>query len=273
MLKLNIIGCGNMGEAILEGILASGALDKKEISIYDKDKKRREHIGKKYSTRAYKSFDEIVFGPYNLLAVKPQDLPELIDQISKKGLKGEKLISIIAGVPSYYFEKKLGKIGIIRIMPNTPVLVRKGVFVISKGAYASEEDISFVRRILGSLGEVVETGEELQNVSTAVSGSGPAYFFLFCKCIIEAAASNGMDKETAKRLVAETMAGSAEVIRKSSQDIDSLIKMVASPGGTTEKALAEFNKAGLQRTVGAAIEAALRRAYELESMLNSQEKK
>ncbi|MGM0365753.1 MAG: pyrroline-5-carboxylate reductase [Actinomycetota bacterium] len=268
MHKLSIIGCGNMGEAILGGIIESGILDKKSIGVYDRDENRREYIREKYPVAVYDRIKDAIISPYILLAIKPQDLPAAAAQLKEENIKGKKMISIVAGVPTHYFEKKLGKIGVIRIMPNTPALVRKGVFVLSRGRYAGDEDMSFANRIMSSLGKTITIDEDLQNLATALSGSGPAYFFFFCKSMIEAAVKQGMEEQTAKKLVVGTMAGSAEVIEKSGLDIDKLIRMVASPGGTTERALAEFDKSCLQDIVKKAVDSALRRANELESLLD-----
>jgi len=267
--KLSIIGCGNMGEAILGGIIESGILDKSSITVHDKDKSRREYIKEKHSVLVCENLKDAIGSRYILLAVKPQDLPKAIEQIAGENLGGKKLLSIVAGVPTYYFEKKLGNVGVIRIMPNTPALVRKGVFVLSRGRYADDGDMAFASRMMGSLGLAMVIDEKFQNLSTALSGSGPAYFFLFCKYMVEAAVKNGMDVQAAKKLVIETMAGSAELMKKSGQGMDKLINMVASPGGTTERALAEFNNAGLSDIVKAAVDSALKRAYEMESLLDS----
>ncbi len=270
MYRLNLLGCGNMGEAILSGIVQSGKLGEESIAVYDKDKKRRAYIRDKYPlVMVYESMGAMVFSAYTILAVKPQDLSKVVGDMLGKNMECKKLISIVAGVPTSYFEKKLGKIGVIRVMPNTPALVRKGVFVLSRGRYARKGDMDFASSIMESLGRVIIVEERYQNLSTALSGSGPAYFFLFSKYMIDAAVEEGMDYGTAKKLVSETMAGSAELIRESGLDIGNLISMVASRGGTTEKALEVFEQSGLSKIVESAVQAALKRAHELENLLDS----
>jgi pyrroline-5-carboxylate reductase len=153
-------------------------------------------------------------------------------------------------------------------MPNTPALFKKGMAAISKGRFAADEDLVFSEGLIKNIGDYVIIEEKYQNIATALNGSGPAYFFLFCKYLIEAGVKNGLSTETAKRLVAETMIGSGITIKKSELELDGLIKIVASPGGTTEKALDEFNKNDLNKIIYHAVERARRRAEELQDSLD-----
>lgn len=268
--KLGIIGCGNMGEALLAGILSQGKIKEKEIIVYDQKEDRNLYMEKNYRLIAAKSIQEILkSSEYVLLAVKPQNIEELLKKV-KEFIGNNKFISIIAGIPTYYIENKIeGKVPVIRVMPNTPALVNKGVFAISKGKYATRKELNFTVSLLSGMGEIVEIEEKFQNLVTALSGSGPAYFFLLCKCIIEAGIKSGIDPEIAKKLVIGTMEGSAEILKRKGGDISKLIDMVTSPGGTTEKALEIFYKAGFEKIVIDAIDSAFKRAGELENMLDN----
>jgi pyrroline-5-carboxylate reductase len=269
--ELGIIGCGNMGEALLKGILKSGVLKCSEIIFYDKDSSRREYIVRTYKIHSAGGSIEVSGeSKYILLAVKPQNIKTVLEEI-KDGFdcKNSTIISIIAGVPTVYIEKKLNSnVPIIRIMPNTPALFKKGMAAISRGRFATDQDLSFSESLIKNIGDYMIIEEKHQNIATALSGSGPAYFFLFCKYLIEAGVKNGLSMEMAKKLVAGTIIGSGITIKKSEVGLDSLIKMVASPGGTTEEALKEFDKNNLKKIVYHAVESARKRAEEIQKSMD-----
>jgi pyrroline-5-carboxylate reductase len=154
-------------------------------------------------------------------------------------------------------------------MPNTPALVNKCMAAISRGKYASDDDIEFAAAIVKSLGEYIIVDEHLQNAVTAISGSGPAYFFLFCKYLIRAAEKRGIDSETAGKLVINTMIGSGELLKSYNPDADFLIKMVASPQGTTQAALSSFDENQLESVIDEAVGHAEKRAREIQSAIES----
>lgn len=269
--KLGIIGCGNMGEALLKGILKSGFLKCSEIVFYDKDSSRRKYIEKTYKIYpAGGSIEVSVISRYILLAVKPQNIKNVLEEIkSNFDCRSSTIISIIAGVPTGYIEKKLNlNVPVIRIMPNTPALFKKGMAAISKSRFAADEDLAFSESLIRNIGDYVVIEEKYQNIATALNGSGPAYFFLFCKYLIEAGVKNGLSLKTAKKLVAGTVIGSGITIKKSEVGLDDLIKMVASPGGTTEKALEEFNKNNFKKIIYDAVESARKRAEELQDSMD-----
>ena len=149
-------------------------------------------------------------------------------------------------------------------MPNTPALVNKCIAAISKGKYASDDDIEFAVAVIKSLGEYVIIDEKLQNTVTAISGSGPAYFFLFCKFLIRAAEKEGIDSETAGKLVINTWSVPESCLKVLIQMQTFLIKMVASPGGTTEAALLSFNENHLDGIIDKAVDCAEKRAKEIQ---------
>ena len=153
-------------------------------------------------------------------------------------------------------------------MPNTPALVKMGISAISRGNFVSQDDFDFATGVIKSLGDYVVVGEELQNMVTAISGSGPAYFFLFCKYMIESALDRGIDKKTAEKLVIKTMSGAAAMLENISPDADYLIKMVSSPGGTTEKAIKRFDEMDMRGIILSAMDSAKRRAEEIQEELD-----
>jgi pyrroline-5-carboxylate reductase len=260
-----------MGEALLKGILKSGFLKCSEIIFYDKENSRRDYIRETYKIRHAEGSAEVSGkSRYILLAVKPQNIKNVLEEIKEDfDCRSSTIISIIAGVPTYYIEKKLNSdVPVIRIMPNTPALFKSGMAALSKGRFAVDEDVVFSENLIKNIGDYVIIEEKYQNIATALNGSGPAYFFLFCKYLIDAGVKNGLSMETARKLVAETIIGSGITIKKSEVDLDGLIKMVASPGGTTEKALDEFNKNDLEKIIYDAVECARKRAEELQDSMD-----
>ncbi len=269
--KLGIIGCGNMGEALLRGILNSGFLKCSEIMFYDADSSRSRYVENNYKICSAEGVIEVTSkSRYILLAVKPQNIKHILEQMKDNlDYRSSSIISIIAGIPTNYIEKKINSdVSVIRIMPNTPALFKKGMAAISKGRFATDEDLAFSENIIKNIGDYVIIEERFQNIATALNGSGPAYFFLFCKYLIETGIKSGLSQRTAKKLVAGTMIGSGITIEKSEIGLDGLIKMVASPGGTTEKALEEFDRGNLKKIVYDAVESAEKRARELQDSVD-----
>jgi len=268
---LGIIGCGNMGEAILKGILEGGFLKTDQVIFYEKDGSRKKYIEDKYKIIAADSIIRITEDAIHMLiAVKPQDLRNVLEQIKIKfNLEKNSIISIVAGIPTDYIEKVLEtNASVIRIMPNAPALYARGIAAVSGGKFAKEKDLLFSKELINSVGDYVVVDEEYQNMVTALSGSGPAYFFLFCKYLIEAGIEKGLDPETSKKLVIKTMIGAGVTAEKSGTELDDLIGRVASPGGTTEAALKEFAKGRIDKIIKKAVESARKRAYELQEFLD-----
>jgi len=268
--RIIFIGCGNMGEAILKGIITSGHIESKDITFYELDKNRIKYIEKTYAIESVKNIDEgIRFSEYVLLAVKPQNIKQVLAEIGKYFDKDiNSLISIAAGVSTGFIEESLDcKCSVMRVMPNAPALFNRGMATISSGQYSSKKDQQFTADLMDQVGECIMIDEELQNISTAINGSGPAYFFLFCKYMIEAAVKNGIQEDDARKLVTETMIGSGIMISRSSLEMDELISRVASPGGTTEKALQVFSDESMGDIMSRAIGNAVKRSVELEDEL------
>ena len=271
--KLGVIGCGNMAEAILKGILDSKFLKPVEISAFEINHDRKGYISGKYHILFAESLESLVKNTrYILLSVKPRDISSLLDKLKTCfDFKRNVIISIAAGVSTNYVAHKLkSDAPVIRIMPNTPAMVKKGMAAISQGIYARQEDVEFAKKLMGSLGNFIVIDEKFQDTVTAVSGSGPAYFFLFCKYLIEAALKNGLDQVTAEMLAINTMVGAGEMMQKFEMSADHLIKMVASPGGTTEIALSKFIENGLEKIVLESVESAIKRSKELQDTLEKE---
>ncbi len=263
-LRIGVIGVGNMGQALVHGLVEKSVYPQ-NISVFDLDKKKITEIKKEgrikgaASTRQCASLSDVV-----ILAVKPQGLQPVIEEIASSIEPGTLVISIAAGVTlkkiETYFKKQ---VSLVRVMPNMPALVGSGMSAYSPGRHVSEKHKKIAEAILSSFGEVVLVPEKLLDLVTAVSGSGPAYYFLLTEKLIEAAYEMGMKVDVAKRLAYQTAFGSGKVLAGTSEDPEDLIAKVASKGGTTEAALKVFQKQGLGKIVHDAVKAAYKRSKEL----------
>lgn len=263
-MKIGIIGCGNMGEAILRAIITKNYTSRKNILVSDKDQKKVQAARLRYkasiassNSELFKKCDVII------LAIKPQDLGAVVQDIVTS-LKKKLVISICAGITTKRLERCLGKIAVVRVMPNMPAQISQGVSAISLGKYAREKDKKVAISIFSCVGEVVEVKEQLLDAVTAISGSGPAYFFYLVENLIYAAVDLGIPHTIARRLAIKTALGSAMLLNQSKENPQALRKQVTSKGGTTEAAFKVFKRRALDRLLRRALRAAAKRSRELQ---------
>ena len=252
---ISIVGAGNMGMIVASGI-------KEKVLISDSDISKLRNIKYKNISIAHNNIDLARQSNVIILAVKPQDIRGVLEEI-KPYAKEKLIISIAAGVTTFFIEKVLGRVRVIRVMPNMPAMVRKGISAISRGRFAKAEDFKIADRIFSNLGEVVEVKEKMMDAVTAVSGSGPAYYFLFTYLLAKAAEAEGLKEDLALKLAKATLIGAAEVIKSKSLSIEELVKKVASKGGTTEVALRVFKQEKLGSIIKKAVKSALCRSSNL----------
>jgi pyrroline-5-carboxylate reductase len=252
---IGIIGAGNMGRAIALRIGEKAIVSDIVKSNLAALKNKRIKITGDNAELARKS--NII-----ILAVKPRDIEGVLKQIGPY-LAGKLIISIAAGVRTSTIEKIIDKIRVIRVMPNMPAQEGKGMSAVSAGKFVSKQDISKTRGIFLKLGEVVEVKESMMDAVTAVSGSGPAYYFLFTDLLEKAGVKIGLNKGLARKLASATFVGSAGTIALSDITMREGIKKVASKGGTTEAALEIFQKNKLGDTIEKAVKAAKKRSKNL----------
>ena len=260
--KVGIVGTGIIGEVLIEVLLRSG-LSKESLSIAEKREERRDEIITRFGVSKindYGSLDAI------LLAVKPQDFMATLETIFGS-LSGSPLIlSFAAGIKIKSIEEKLGKGSrVIRVMPNTPMILGRGMSAMSLGGAATYDDQNWVKGILSKAGEVIVIDESLQNAVTATSGSGPAYFFAFTEAVVGAARRLGISQGDAVTLASQTLIGAALMVEKSGKELKTLRENVTSPNGTTAAALKSFADSGLEEIVYKAMKAAHDRSIELSS--------
>jgi len=236
--QILFIGCGKMGSAMITNLLADDFSPEQFLVIKPS---KNNLIPKIKYLPSYKNLPKNYQADIIIFVFKPQLAKEILSDFSQHKITNPKtiFISILAGKKIIFFEQILGKKAkIIRLMPNLPTLINQGIFGYYPNVNITKSDLGSLTQFFGAIGKNIEVEkEELIDVITAVSGSGPAYLFLFIQSLIEAAIDLGLDKKSANMLVKQAIYGSAKMALQSDQDLESLITSVASKGGTTEAAL------------------------------------
>jgi pyrroline-5-carboxylate reductase len=264
-MKIAFIGGGNMGEAMLSAILDKKLSTPEDISVSDIKEARRQHLEHEYSvavtdsTRLAAKKSDII-----ILAIKPQNLTEVMAELKGQLKPTQLVLSIIAGTRIDTLRLGLNHSSIVRVMPNTPAQIGEGMSVWTATPQVTEPQKEWAGSILGAMGkEIYVDDEKYLDMATAVSGSGPAYFFLFVELLIDAAIHIGLPRDMAQKLVLQTMLGSGHFIQRSGKEPAELRRMVTSPGGTTAEALLQLEKGGLADLVRQAVIAAYNKARKL----------
>ncbi|MBF0569535.1 MAG: pyrroline-5-carboxylate reductase [Candidatus Omnitrophica bacterium] len=258
-MKIGFIGCGNMGEAIL------AAIHKKHACFVCEPRlDRLVYLRKKYRANFGMLSDVARVAEVIILAVKPQDLPDVFAEIRKLPLKKKVIVSIAAGITTKLIEQKLGGgVRVIRVMPNLPAMVGEGVSALSQGKKATPKDLALAKGLFETVGTTVIVQEKMMNAVTAVSGSGPAYVFLFVESLMKAARKLGFQEKDARILVGATLLGSMHMLAKGSDSAETLRARVTSKGGTTQAATDVFMEKDIMGIFEQALKAARDRAQEL----------
>jgi pyrroline-5-carboxylate reductase len=264
-MKLAFIGAGQMAEALLDGLLASKTVGPSELWATDVSAERRDLVKRRFGLRVGADNREAVaWADAVLLAVKPQTLGSVLDEVAP-ALGGRLVISIAAGVPIAKIAERLPQQArVIRVMPNMPAMVREGISALAAGPGVTEQDLDLARRIFEAVGRVVTVEERLLSAVTAVSGSGPAFVFVALEALADGGVKMGLPRATAELLAAQTVLGAARTVLESSEHPGRLKDRVASPGGTTIAGLHRLEQDGFRAALMAAVEAATKRAQELE---------
>ena len=264
-MKIAFIGGGNMGEAMLAAILEKGLSTPENVCVGDVREERRQHLKSGYGVFAAEDNREVAGnGDIVVLAVKPQNLSEVMAELNGCLEPAQLVLSIIAGARINSLCQGLSHSRVVRAMPNTPAQVGAGISAWTATAEVTEEQREWARTILGAMGkEIYFDDEKYLDMATAVSGSGPAYFFLLAESLIGAAVHIGLPLNAAEELVLQTMLGSAHLIQQSGKTPAELRQNVTSPGGTTAKALQVLEEGGFSDLIKEAVRAAYKRAKEL----------
>ncbi len=267
-LKVGVIGYGKMGLSLVKGALKSGTLSKEHVIIYDSDEKRSS-LAREEGLKTADSLSEFASCRVIILAVKPKDIPLLLEDLKniiKKTPDPKPLVvSIAAGVRLSYLAATLGEDSrLARVMPNIAASVNESVSVVVPNNKTTEEDLKLIKSTLEGVGLVfMLTDESLLDVVTGISGSGPAYFFFLMKVMEEVGRKYGLDEKLVRIIIAQTCKGAGEMALISKEPLEQLISAVASPGGTTEEALKIMNSRGFQTIISDAISAAIEKSKKM----------
>jgi pyrroline-5-carboxylate reductase len=263
--RIAILGAGQIGEALVAGLLTSGWREPDELVASARREERARALRERHGIAVTLSNAEAVSGAsVVVVAVKPQDIGVLLGEIGGLVTPEQTLLSIAAAIPTTTLENLLAeRVPVVRAMPNTPSTVHEGIAGICGGAHARDEHVAKAAEVLRHLGAVVQVPERLMDAVTAVSGSGPAYFALLAEAMIEAGILLGLAREVASQLVIQTMLGTAKQLRDGGLHPVELREMVTSPGGTTISAIRELERAGVRAAFLNAIQAAMDRSREL----------
>lgn len=261
--RYSFIGAGNMAYAII------GGMGKADITVYDKNTEQYKKFSSDVKT-APSPEKAVECADFIVLAVKPQNFKEVLSEIKDSGvlLDGKTFISIAAGVTISSICQALGKdVPVIRTMPNTPLLIGKGVTALSRNELVSDEVFEKIYKMFASIGEAFKLSESKMNAVIAATSSAPAYIYYIIDCIAKEAINEGVDSPEILKMVCAMVKGSADMILSSDKTPQELIKMVTSPNGTTEKAMKVFSDQELDKTISEAMRACTKRAEELSKEL------
>ena len=269
--NIGFLGAGNLAEALIKGLISSESVAPGHIVASDRMSERLVHLAEAYEVKVFnKNFEAVRNADIIFLTVKPQDVVGVLEEIAPEINHGKLLISVAAGITTARIMDALKEAGlkhfipVVRAMPNTPATVREAATAICAGPGAGESHLELAAALFSTVGSVtVIEDESLMDAVTALSGSGPAYVFLFMEALIEGGVKLGLARETAKSLVMQTVFGAASLAMESTKELSELRNMVTSPGGTTMAGLKKLGEGGFCEIIEKALEAAAIRAGEL----------
>lgn len=262
MEKIGFIGTGNLAGSIMRG-LKQGRMEY-SIYLFDLLQEKADSLAEEFKARSGTFSEVVTESNVLILAVKPKDVKGLLLQLSEYTLAGKLIIAVAAGIGLSVYEQALPQIGVIRVMPNTSSAVLHSVTGMARGQHVTDEQAAVGEKIFSALGKILWVEDSKINAVTAVSGSGPAYFYLFTELMAQVGAKFGLSKEEAGFLAEETLVGAGKMVAGSGKSPQELREAVTSPNGTTFAALNSFRKEDLEGIVFKAMEACLKRAEEME---------
>ncbi len=264
-MNITFIGGGNMGGVMASAILRKGLSNPEAISVSDVNQARRQYLAQQYGVYTSGSnLEALGRSAVIILAIKPHHLDDVVAELKGQLKSSQLVLSIIAGARIQTLRLGLKHNSIVRAMPNTPAQIEQGITIWTATAEVSKKQKAWVGSILGAMGrEIYVADEKYLDMATAVSGSGPAYVFLFMESLAQAAAAIGLPQDIAQELVLQTTLGSAIFAQKSEKELAELRRMVTSPGGTTAKALKIFEEGQFSELIKQAVAAAYSKAKRL----------
>jgi pyrroline-5-carboxylate reductase len=258
-----VLGAGVMGETVVSGLLRAGR-PPADLLMTVRRSERAAELRERYGVDVVSNLDAAAKADTLMLVVKPQDMPDLLDEIAPAVRAGQLVISLAAGITTETIEARLPEgVAVVRVMPNTPALVDEGMSAISRGSHCDEAHLVEAEELMGATGRVVRVPEKQQDAVTAISGTGPAYLFFVVEAMIEAGVHLGLPRSTATELVIQTMVGSAKLLRETGEHPTVLRERVTSPGGTTAAAIRELEDHKVRAAFMVALESARDRSRAL----------
>ncbi len=265
MTRIAVVGAGKLGEALLSGMLRAGR-SPDDLIVTARRVERAGELSERYGVPALSNADAAREASILLVTVKPQDIEPLLGELAPATSSETLVISVVAGIPTALIERRLGDgIPVVRVMTNTPVLVDEAMSAISAGRHATDWHLAAAEQIFAPVGKVMRVPESQQDAVTALSGSGPAYFFFLVEAMTDAGILLGLPRTVAADLLVQTALGAAVMLRDTGEHPVRLREAVTSPGGTTINAIRELENHGVRAAFLSAIEAARDRARELGS--------
>lgn len=263
--KVAVLGTGKIGEALLSGMIRAGWAPG-DLMVTTRRAERAEELRTQYGVEPVSNADAAKSADTLILTVKPQDMASLLDELAPHVPSDRLVISAAAGITTAFLEARLAEgTPVVRVMPNTPVLVDEGMSVISAGSHSSETHLARTEEIFKPVGKTLRVPESRQDAATALSGSGPAYFYYLVEAMTDAGILLGLPRSQAHDLIVQAAIGAAVMLRDSGEHPVALREAVTSPAGTTISAIRELENHGVRAALLAALEAARDRSRELAS--------
>ena len=264
-LQIGFVGGGNMGEALIKGILSASLVTKDQIHVYDISARRREYLQQNYHIKVHTSLSETAeTSQLIILAVKPQNMNEVLEELSSKVAHVPLVISIAAGVTLATLSDRLPKeLPLIRVMPNTPALVMEGASALARGHNVTDEQMHMASTLFQSVGIAIEVEEKLMDTVTGLSGSGPAYVLLLLEALIDGGVLMGLPRQISRELVVQTVLGTAKMVQETGKHPAELKDLITSPAGTTIHGLQVMEENSVRGALIGAVQAASERSKEL----------
>ncbi|GAB3009234.1 pyrroline-5-carboxylate reductase [Amycolatopsis acidiphila] len=263
MTTIAVLGAGKIGEALLGGLLQGGR-GAEELLFTERHPERAAELTARYGVAGVEVDEAAKRADVLVVAVKPQDIEPVLAELAPVVGPSSLVVSLCAGLPTALYERRLPEgVPVVRVMPNTPMVVGEAMSAISPGTHATPEHVALVKDLLSAVGQVIEVPESQQDAVTALSGSGPAYFFYLVEAMIDAGILLGLPRAVAEKLIVQSAVGAAKMLAESTEHPVILREAVTSPAGTTINAIRELEKHGVRAALLDAIEAARDRSAEL----------
>ncbi|NIH82889.1 pyrroline-5-carboxylate reductase [Amycolatopsis viridis] len=263
MTVIAVLGAGKIGEALLAGLLQGGR-GPAELLFTERHPERSADLTERYGIAGVEVAEAAKRADVLVVAVKPQDIEPVLAELAPLVGPNSLVVSLCAGLPTSLYERWLPDgVPVVRVMPNTPMVVGEAMSAVSPGRHATREHVALVTEMLSTVGQVVEVPESQQDAVTALSGSGPAYFFFLVEAMIDAGILLGLPRAVAEKLIIQSAVGAAKMLAETGEHPVILREAVTSPAGTTINAIRELEKHGVRAALLAAIEAARDRSVEL----------